>query len=222
MGPRGPRQAPFELEHAARCGDLQLMKDSQSRSFPQAPQSLVGRALIAMPGIGNSRFERAVVYVCAHNAEHAFGLLINRPVEGLTSAGLLKKLGVTSDIAAPPDPVLYGGPVERERGFVLHTADYINNQSSTVVDQGVVLTGTRDVLEAMASEDRRPRHAFLALGYSGWGAGQLEREIMENVWLTCEPDEDLLFGQDFDHKWATALARLGVSPHQLSSEAGLA
>jgi len=222
MGPSRSRQAPFGLEDDDRCGDHRLMKDSQPRSFPQAPQSLAGRALIAMPGIGDSRFERAVVYICAHNADHAFGLLLNRPVEGLTSAGLLKKLGVVSDIEVPPDPVLYGGPVEKERGFVLHTADYINNQSSTVVDQGVVLTATRDVLEAMASEDRRPRHAFLALGYSGWGAGQLEQEIMQNVWLTCEPDEALLFGRDFDHKWSMALGRLGISAHQLSSEAGLA
>ena len=158
----------------------------------------------------------------AHTADHAFGLQLNRPVDGLTAPGLLKKLGVNSQIEIPPDPVLYGGPVERERGFVLRTADYINAESSTLVDTGVALTATRDVLEAMASHNRRPRHAFLALGYSGWGAGQLEQELMENVWLTCEPDEALLFGQDFDHKWSMALARLGVSPHQLSGAAGLA
>jgi len=198
------------------------MNDRASRPFPKATESLAGRALIAMPGIGDSRFERAVVYVCAHTADHAFGLQLNRPVDGLTAPGLLKKLGVNSQIEIPPDPVLYGGPVERERGFVLHTADYINAESSTLVDTGVALTATRDVLEAMASHNRRPRHAFLALGYSGWGAGQLEQELMENVWLTCEPDEALLFGQDFDHKWSMALARLGVSPHQLSGAAGLA
>jgi putative transcriptional regulator len=198
------------------------MNDRASRPLPNGSQSLAGRALIAMPGIGDSRFERAVVYVCAHNAEHAFGLVLNQPVEGLTAPSLLKKLGIDSQIEAPPDPVLYGGPVERERGFVLHTADYINAASSTLVDEGVALTATRDVLEAMASDDRRPRHAFLALGYAGWGAGQLEQELMENVWLTCEPDEALLFGQDFAHKWSMALGRLGISPHQLSSNAGMA
>ena len=198
------------------------MNDRAPRPFPSASESLAGRALIAMPGIGDSRFDHAVIYVCAHNADHAFGLVLNRPVEGLTAPGLLKKLGVTSEIEIPPDPVLYGGPVEHERGFVLHTADYINAESSTLVDQGVALTATRDVLEAMASHNHRPRHAFLALGYSGWGAGQLEQEIMENVWLTCDPDEDLLFGQDFDHKWSMALGSLGISAHQLSSVAGLA
>jgi putative transcriptional regulator len=198
------------------------MPDRAQRPFPQAPQSLAGRALIAMPGIGDSRFERAVVYICAHNADHAFGLVLNRPVDGLTAPSLLKRLGVTSEIEIPPDPVLYGGPVERERGFVLHTDDYINADSSTLVDEGVALTATRDVLEAMASQNRRPRHAFLALGYSGWGAGQLEQELVENIWLTCEPDEALLFGQDFEHKWSMALASLGIKPDQLSSSAGLA
>ncbi|MBV9512191.1 MAG: YqgE/AlgH family protein, partial [Caulobacteraceae bacterium] len=156
-----------------------------------------------------------------HNADHAFGLLLNRPVDGLTAPRLLKKLGVVSEIEVPPDPVLYGGPVERERGFVLHTTDYVNAESSVRIAGDVALTATRDVLEAMASS-HRPRHALLALGYSGWGAGQLEQELADNVWLTCDPDEALLFGQDFDHKWSMALGRLGVVAHQLSSAAGLA
>lgn len=197
------------------------MNDRSPRPFPNLADSLTGRALIAMPGIGDSRFERAVVYICAHNADHAFGLLLNRPVDGLTASHLLQKLGVNSEIEVPPDPVLYGGPVERERGFVLHTADYVNLESSVRIGRDVALTATRDVLEAMAS-DHRPRHAFLALGYSGWGAGQLEQELMENVWLVCEPDETLLFGQDFDHKWSMALSSLGVSAHQLSGAAGMA
>jgi putative transcriptional regulator len=198
------------------------MNDRNPRLFPALGDSLAGRALIAMPGIGDERFERAVIYICAHNAEHAFGLVLNRPVEGLTTPNLLDKLGIESAIAVPPDPVLYGGPVDGERGFVLHTADYVNAASSLVIGEDLALTGTRDVLEAMASDTRRPRHAFLALGYSGWGAGQLEQEIMENVWLTCEPDEDLLFGHDFEGKWATALARIGINAHQLSGVTGLA
>src|SRR5271155_742422 len=105
------------------------MNDRLQRPFPTAADCLAGRALIAMPGIGDSRFERAVVYICAHNTDHAFGLLLNRPVDGLTAPHLLKKLGVNSEIEVPPDPVLYGGPVERERGFVLHTADYVNAES---------------------------------------------------------------------------------------------
>ena len=184
--------------------------------------SLTGRALIAMPGIGDPRFERAVIYICGHTAAHAYGLVLNRPVDGLTTDSLLQRLGVEAANEVAPDPVMYGGPVERERGFVLHTADYLNSDSSTLVDDGVALTGTRDILEAMASHNRRPRHAFLALGYSGWGAGQLEQELQQNVWLTCEPDEDLLFGHDYDHKWSMALSRLGVAAHQLSSDAGRA
>jgi putative transcriptional regulator len=184
--------------------------------------SLTGLALIAMPGIGDPRFERAVIYICGHTAEHAYGLVLNRPVDGLTTPSLLQKLGVESAIEVPPDPVLYGGPVEKERGFVLHTADYLNSESSTLIDAGVALTGTRDVLEAMASHNRRPRHAFLALGYSGWGAGQLEQELQQNVWLTCDPDEAILFGHDYDHKWSMALNLLGIEAHQLSADAGRA
>jgi len=198
------------------------MNDRRPSAFDSAPGSLAGRALIAMPGIGDPRFERAVIYICRHTAEHAYGLVLNRPVDGLTTPSLLQKLGVESAIEIPPDPVMYGGPVDRERGFVLHTADYLNSDSSTLIDDGVALTGTRDILEAMASHNRRPRHAFLALGYSGWGAGQLEQELQQNVWLTCEPDEAILFGHDHDHKWSMALNRLGIEAHQLSSDAGRA
>jgi putative transcriptional regulator len=185
-------------------------------------EGLTGQALIAMPGIGDPRFERAVIFVCAHNAQHAFGLVINRPVDGLTAPSVLAKLGVKSEIEMSADPVLYGGPVEGERGFVLHTADYLSEGSSLEISGGVALTATRDVLEAMASHNRRPRHSFLALGYAGWGAGQLEAEIRENVWLTCSPDEALLFGHDFEHKWAMALNSLGFDAGQLSGTAGLA
>jgi putative transcriptional regulator len=198
------------------------MTGRRPSAFDSMSGSLTGLALIAMPGIGDPRFERAVIYICGHTAEHAYGLVLNRPVDGLTTPSLLQKLGVESAIEVPPDPVLYGGPVEKERGFVLHTADYLNSESSTLIDAGVALTGTRDVLEAMASHNRRPRHAFLALGYSGWGAGQLEQELQQNVWLTCDPDEAILFGHDYDHKWSMALNLLGIEAHQLSADAGRA
>jgi len=222
MGWAASRQAPLGLEVAQSRVNLLLMNDRRSSAFDSTSGSLAGRALIAMPGIGDPRFERAVIYICGHTADHAYGLVLNRPVDGLTTPGLLQKLGVESGIEVPPDPVMYGGPVEQERGFVLHTADYLNTDSSTLVDEGVALTGTRDILEAMASHNRRPRHAFLALGYSGWGAGQLEQELQQNVWLTCEPDEALLFGHDYDHKWSMALNRLGIEAHQLSGDAGRA
>jgi putative transcriptional regulator len=190
--------------------------------MPDQPNFLAGRMLIAMPGIGDPRFERAVVLVCAHNAEHAMGLTVNRPVDGLTVPSLLDRLGVTSNIALAEDLVLLGGPVENERGFVLHTDDYLSMGSSTAVAPGVALTATREVLEAMASDDQRPRRSILALGYAGWGAGQLEREIKDNVWLVCDPDEALLFSQDYEHKWSMALAKIGVNAGHLSGEAGRA
>lgn len=187
-----------------------------------AGQSLAGRVLIAMPGIDDPRFERAVIFLCAHNPEHAMGLTINRPVDGLTVPDLLVRLGIEATITMPDDLVLFGGPVERERGFVLHTSDYDTISATLEIGQGISLTATRDVLEAMADERRKPRRSVLALGYAGWGGGQLERELQENVWLTCEPDEALLFGDDHEHKWSRALAKIGVSADRLSTLAGKA
>ena len=180
-----------------------------------------GQLLIAMPGIGDPRFERAVILICAHDAEHAMGLAVNRPVEGLTVPDLLERLEIESTIRLPEDLVLMGGPVETQRGFVLHTDDY-GVEHSLQIGGGVALTATRDALEAMASPDEHPRRSLLALGYAGWGAGQLENEIKENVWLTCDADEGLIFGDDYESKWTRALAKLGVDPKFLGSAAGRA
>ena len=180
-----------------------------------------GQLLIAMPGISDPRFERALILICAHDAEHAMGLAVNRPVEGLSIPDLLERLDINSEIKAPPDLVVMGGPVERERGFVLHTDDY-RGETSLEVGGGLAVTATRDVLEAIAQANGRPRRALLALGYAGWGAGQLENEIKENVWLTCEADEPLIFGSGHAAKWTRALAKLGVDPERLSSAAGRA
>lgn len=180
-----------------------------------------GQLLIAMPGISDPRFERALILVCAHDEQHAMGVAVNRPVEGLTFPELLTRLEIKSTIVLPPDLVLMGGPVERERGFVVHTDDYMAEHTLDV-GEGLALTASREVLEAIATHNRQPRRAFLALGYAGWGAGQLEDEIKENVWLTCEPDDELVFGADYDHKWTRALAKIGVDPDRLSAFAGRA
>ncbi len=190
--------------------------------MPPASAYLTGRLLVAMPGIEDPRFERAVVFMCAHDSQHAMGLTVNRPVEGLTVAKLLAKLGVKTPAKALEELVLMGGPVEPERGFVLHTDDYAAEPSSTLIGGGVTLTATREVLEAMAAGDPHPRKAVMALGYAGWDGGQLEREIRGNVWLTCEPDEALLFGDDHEHKWSRALAKIGVAAEHLSAQAGRA
>jgi putative transcriptional regulator len=183
---------------------------------------LSGQMLIAMPGIGDPRFERALVLICAHDENHAMGIAVNRPVEGLTVPDLLGRLDVRGPIEIPPDLVLMGGPVERERGFVVHTDDYAAGDRSLAIGEGVALTATREVLEAMANRAGPPRKAVLALGYAGWGPGQLEQEIRDNVWLTCPPDETLIFGGDHERKLAKALAKLGVDASLLTSAAGRA
>jgi putative transcriptional regulator len=184
---------------------------------------LSGRLLVAMPGIGDPHFERAVIFLCAHNAQHAMGLAVNRPVNGLSIGSVLRRLKIAeSSIALPEDLVLMGGPVERDRGFVLHTDDYMCPTSSVAVTPGIGLTATPDVLEAIAGHNTRPRRSLLALGYAGWEGGQLEREIVGNTWLTCDADEDLIFDDDHDSKWERALAKIGVTPGQLSSLSGQA
>jgi len=180
-----------------------------------------GQLLIAMPGISDPRFERALILVCAHDQTHAMGLAVNRPVEGLSVPDLLERLAIRSEIKAPPDLVLMGGPVERERGFVLHTDDY-QGDHSIEIEGGLALTATRDVLEALAQANGHPRRALLALGYAGWGAGQLERELKDNIWLTCDADEALIFDDDHGTKWSRALAKLGVGAERLSFTAGRA
>lgn len=184
---------------------------------------LAGKLLIAMPGIGDPRFERAVILICAHDDAHAMGLTVNRPVDGLILSDLLERLEIaTGPVAAGglDDAVLIGGPVERERGFVLHTGDY-HTEHSLPVAEDIALTSTRDVLETLA-HGQGPRRSVMALGYAGWGAGQLEQEIRDNVWLTCPADESLLFDDDHDHKWSQALAKLGINPGLLSAVAGRA
>ncbi|HEX5264995.1 MAG TPA: YqgE/AlgH family protein [Phenylobacterium sp.] len=185
------------------------------------PGFFSGQLLIAMPGISDPRFERALILICAHDAEHAMGVAVNNPVSGLTVPDLLERLEVKSTIELPPDLVLLGGPVERDRGFVLHTTDY-DGEPTLPVTPGVALTATREVLEAMASHNGAPSRSLLALGYAGWGAGQLEDEIKANVWLTCEADDELIFGRAHETKWRRALGKLGVDPDRLGAAAGRA
>jgi putative transcriptional regulator len=183
---------------------------------------LTGRLLVAMPGIEDPRFERAVVFICAHDFDHAMGLTVNRPVEGLTVSRLMSRLKIKTPVKPLEDLVLMGGPVDQERGFVLHTDDYTSQPSSVAVSPGVMLTSTREVLEAISAGDPHPRQAVMALGYAGWDQGQLEREIRHNVWLTCDADETLLFGDDHAHKWSRALAKIGVAAERLSAQTGRA
>ena len=180
---------------------------------------LTGRVLVAMPGIGDPRFERAVILVCAHDDQHAMGLALNCPVEKLTIRDLLAKLTIQAGVA-PNDPVLIGGPVDTERGFVVHTDEV--EGAGQPIGGGLALSATREILEALAGRRPRPRRFAMAIGYAGWDAGQLDREIRESVWLTVDPDESLVFDADHDAKWSRALAKLGVSPERLSVQPGRA
>lgn len=181
---------------------------------------LTGQMLIAMPGIGDPRFERSLILVCDHDETHAFGIAVNRPVDGITLPELLERLEIEVE-SREPDAVLLGGPVEMERGFVVHTDDYAA-EHSLPVEGGFALTTTREILVALGRGDQHPRRAVLALGYAGWGPGQLEREIRENVWLTAPADEALVFDQDHETKWTRALAKLRIDPKFLSAEGGRA
>jgi putative transcriptional regulator len=185
-------------------------------------EALTGRLLVAMPGIDDERFEHAVILMCAHSPDYAMGIALNRPMDGLSVPELLERLGVSGDSDMPDQPVLAGGPVERERGFVVHTDDYAAPESTMTVSDGIALTATREVLQAMANGDEGPRHAILALGCAGWSSGQLEQEIKDNVWLTCDADEALIFDGDHDTKWARALAKIGVNAAQISATSGSA
>ena len=183
---------------------------------------LTGRLLVAMPGIGDPRFEHAVLLVCIHTAEHAMGVRVNLPIAGMTVATVLDKLGVGGPARDPHQLVLLGGPVEKERGYVVHSDDYSAAGSTMPVAEGLCLTATRDVLESLTEGHSAPSSSVLAMGYAGWGAGQLETELRENVWLACPTDLDLVFDESYDSKWERALARMGVSAAALSTQAGRA
>ncbi len=185
-----------------------------------------GKLLIAMPGIGDPRFERSVIFMCAHSADGAMGIVINKAATNITFNDLMERLDLfpaENRIALPDSvsrmPVQFGGPVETGRGFVLHTADYFSADTTLPISERLGLTATLDVLRAIA-QGKGPRRSLLALGYAGWGPGQLESEIQRNGWLHCEADENLIFQLDNDRKYHAALTKLGIGLHNLSSQAG--
>ena len=182
--------------------------------------NLVGQFLIATPAIGDSRFKQSVILVCAHNEEHAMGVVINDVMPELTLFELLDQFGL-DEPRGEDGPVLSGGPVARDRGFVLHSDDYDCPGVTLAINEGLCLTTSRTVLESICSEDR-PERVMLALGYAGWGGGQLEQELVDNAWLTAPADIDLVFDMAFSTKWSRALASIGVSPDRLQWHAGTA
>lgn len=185
---------------------------------------LEGQLLIAMPTMTDPRFQRAVIYICAHSEDGAMGLIINRAAENLSAPELLQRLGISTDIEDSSEntielPVQFGGPVEKGRGFVLHSPDYFVEDSTLEIDDDISLTATLDILRAIA-EGRGPERALLALGYAGWSPGQLESEIHANGWLNSDPDPDIVFGDALETKYERALAKLGIDLSHLASDAG--
>ncbi|MEH3119296.1 MAG: YqgE/AlgH family protein [Methylorubrum populi] len=192
------------------------------------PAYLDGQFLVAMPGIGDERFARSVIYLCAHSADGAMGIIVNKPVADLSMPDLLIQLDIASEADAirlrervGHMPVLMGGPVDAKRGFVLHTADFHIDQSTLQIDEGVCLTATVEILRAIA-DGRGPSNAVLALGYAGWQAGQLENEILANGWLNCPADPELIFDPGLGAKYDQVLRAIGIDPAMLSAEAGRA
>ncbi|OLF80862.1 hypothetical protein AWH62_14180 [Maricaulis sp. W15] len=180
---------------------------------------LGGKLLIATPSIGDPRFDRTVIVMCDHSPDHAMGIVINKPADDLRLPELFEQLGVDGIRPAPDTPVLIGGPVDQDRGFVLHTRDYSSLEATLPVSPRIGLTATKDVLDAIASS-HPPRRSLLALGYAGWGAGQLEQELAANAWLVIELDETLVFDTGDADKWQRALDLIGVSPEHLSALSG--
>jgi len=190
-------------------------RDTEKANF------LEGKLLIAMPGMGDPRFEKSVIFMCAHSADGAMGIIVNKPIEQLRFRELVQRLNLTLRDNTPDTPVFFGGPVENSRGFVLHSPDYADASATVPVLQDVSLTATMDILRQLA-DGNGPTRALFALGYAGWGPGQIESEIRLNGWVHCDADGGIVFDTDFEGKWRNALLRLGIDVTLLSSQAGRA
>ncbi|WP_142663499.1 YqgE/AlgH family protein [Paracoccus laeviglucosivorans] len=183
--------------------------------------NLTGKMLIAMPGVRDPRFEHSVILVCAHSEEGAMGLVVNRPMPEIVFTELLEQLGISASDKAIDIPVRFGGPVEPGRGFVLHRLPENTppDDAHMLICDDLAMSTTRDILEDYAN-GRGPQPAMLALGYAGWGPGQLDSEILDNGWLTTERYDEIIFGADNPGKWNAALRGMGVDPIALSPNAG--
>lgn len=182
---------------------------------------LTGQVLIAMPGMDDPRFARSVVFICAHSPEGAMGVIINKHVARMTLRDVFSRIDITAQGGPASTPVHFGGPVETKRGFVLHLDESRQAPEPLIIPGGFVLTATRDILEDIAA-DRGPAPFLFAVGYAGWGAGQLEQEIVQNGWLTADGGAALVFETAHDAMWESAVRSLGIDPVSLSGAAGRA
>ncbi len=182
---------------------------------------LAAHLLIATPAMADPRFARAVIYLCAHTPEGAMGLIINKPAPDVDFSDLLDQLGIEHGQDAAAIRVRFGGPVELGRGFVLHSTDYPGTHGTMRIDDDTAMSATTEILESMAG-GRGPEHSLFALGYAGWGPGQLDEEIAQNAWLVATPQREIVFDGNDDSKWTRALATLGIDPLLLSPVQGRA
>jgi putative transcriptional regulator len=198
------------------------MGSQQHPNTAEGDNFLEGKLLIALPGMPDPRFERSVIFMCAHSLQTgSMGIIVNKRIEGFTFRELVKSLDVKVGAGTPEAPVLFGGPVATGQGFVLHTGEYEGKESTQPISAGISLTATVDILRAIAG-GRGPQQSLFALGYSGWGPGQIESEIQANGWIHCDADAALVFGSNLEAKWSSALNKLGVDVSALSAEAGRA
>lgn len=181
---------------------------------------LAGRLLLAMPQMGDPRFHKAVIFMCAHDENGAMGLVINHVVPGLDMRQLLRQMNIDMAADTGISPVMSGGPVEAGRGFILHSSEFVQKDTVKICD-GFSVTGTVDALRAIAAGEG-PDDMLFILGYAGWGAGQLDQEIRQNAWLVADPDHELIFNPAMDEKWDRAIGKLGINPAMLSDSAGRA
>ena len=195
-----------------------MTKDKRST---ESENFLEGKLLIALPGMSDPRFEKSVIFMCAHSAEGAMGLIVNKPIEGLGFQDVVKNLDIQVKSNAPDSPVLFGGPVDTGRGFVLHSSEYKSGEGTMPVTSEISLTATLDILRAIA-EGQGPEHSAFTLGYAGWGPGQIEDEIRLNGWVHCDADSTIIFNTDMDGKWSAALRKLGIDLSLLSANSGRA
>ena len=179
---------------------------------------LTGKLLIAMPQITDSRFVKSVIYICAHNEDGAMGLVLNQIIESFSFIDLLEQLEIPPTEVSSQIKVHFGGPVESGRGFVLHSNDY-QQDGTMLVAETVSMTATVDILSDLAN-NRGPEKSLLALGYAGWGPGQLNDELHQNGWLVADQDDEILFGSNLMDKWNLAMSKIGIDPALLSGEAG--
>ena len=182
-------------------------------------QYIAGRLLLALPGMGDPRFDRAVIAMCMHDENGAMGIGIGHEREGVTLHALLKEVGIAPG-DAPDGPVLHGGPVETGRGFVLHSRDW-GGENSLIVNPLCALSASMDALRAIAS-GRGPRHWLVALGYAGWGPGQLEAEMHHHGWHAAQGRSEILFETAMEARWAAAWRAEGIDPSHLAGETGTA